>query len=78
MEFIIFVLISYVAAGIVFITREADLQIIEIHQITPGLQHPILRFTAGLIMMMLWPAFLLTELFEVQPPMAVRIENFKH
>ena len=76
MDILIFVFISYFAAGIVFITREADQSLNGNESTAPGLQHPVLRLTSGLIMMLLWPAFLLGEILEPQPsPMAVRIEN---
>ena len=78
MDMLIFSLICYFSAGIVFIMREADLQIIGHDSTTPHIQHPVLRLTAGMIMLMLWPAFLLGEMFDQhQSPMAVRIENFK-
>ena len=78
MEILIFAFICYVAAGIVFITREADIQVINNVNPSQGLQHPVLRLVAGMIMMLLWPAFLLNEIYEPQPsPMAVRIKDFK-
>ena len=76
MDILIFVLISYFAAGIVFITREADQSFTGNESTAPGLQHPVLRLTSGLIIMLLWPVFLLSEIFESQQsPMAVRVEN---
>ena len=77
MEILIFAFICYVAAGIVFITREADLQVIDTGTSSQDLQHPVLRLVAGMIMILLWPAFLLNEIFEPQQtPMAVRIKDF--
>ena len=77
MGILIFAFICYLAAGIVFITREADLQVIETGTSSQDLQHPVLRLVAGMIMMLLWPAFLLSEIFEPQQtPMAVRIKDF--
>ena len=77
MEILIFTFICYVAAGIVFITREADLQVIDTGTSSQDLQHPVLRLVAGMIMILLWPAFLLNEIFEPQQtPMAVRIKDF--
>lgn len=78
MEILIFAFICYFAAGIVFITREADLQVIDAGTSSQDLQHPVLRLVAGMIIMLLWPAFLLNEIFEPQQtPMAVRIKDFK-
>ena len=78
MEILIFAFICYFAAGIVFITREADLQVTDPVTSSQDLQHPVLRLVAGMIMMLLWPAFLLNEIYEPQPsPMAVRIKDFK-
>ena len=75
MDIIIFTLLSYFAAGIVFITREADLQIIDPDSTTQNLQHPVLRLSAGMIMMILWPVFLDSEMMDTQrSPMAVRID----
>ena len=79
MEILIFAFICYFAAGIVFITREADIQVINNVNPSQGLQHPVLRLVAGMIMMLLWPAFLLSEIFEPQQtPMAVKLENIGH
>ena len=73
MGILIFAFICYFAAGIVFITREADLQVTDPVTSSQDLQHPVLRLVAGIIMMLLWPAFLLSEIFEPQQtPMAVR------
>ena len=79
MGILIFAFICYFAAGIIFITREADLQVIDTGTSPQDLQHPVLRLVAGMIMMLLWPAFLLSEILEPQQtPMAVKLENNGH
>ena len=76
MGILIYAFICYFAAGIVFITREADLQVTDLVTSSQDLPHPVLRLVAGMIMMLLWPAFLLSEIFEPQQtPMAVRIKD---
>ncbi len=75
MDVLIFALLSYFATGIVFITWEADQQLNEAVSSLPRLQHPLLRLTAGMIMIMLWPVFMLGEVFESQQsPMAIKID----
>ena len=74
---VIFFLLSYFAAGIVFITREADQQTVSSEIIAPYNQHIVRRISAGMVIMLLWPAFLIEQAFKPdRPPMAVRTENF--
>ena len=79
MGILIYAFICYFAAGIVFITREADLQVIDTGTSSQDLQHPVRQLVAGIIMMLLWPAFLLSEILEPkQTPMAVRIKDINY
>ncbi|MEA1888484.1 MAG: hypothetical protein U9N50_01710 [Pseudomonadota bacterium] len=74
---VIFFLLSYFAAGVVFITREADQQTVGDQNITPCNQHIFRRISAGMVIMLLWPAFLIEQTFKPgRPPMAVRTEHF--
>ena len=76
MDLSIILLLGYLAAGVVFITREADRAADEAVLAQSPVSHPFLRMAAGLAMMLLWPAFLLAELMERGPaPMAVRVER---
>jgi len=71
----LFFMMSYIAAGIVYITREADRQVACNQNSMPPVQHPVRRISAGMVIMLLWPAFLLNEIFEPhRPPMAVRFD----
>ena len=77
MNTVLFLMLGYFAAGIVFITREADQQTDKQNSMAQ-IQHPVLRISAGMVIMLLWPAFLLDEIFEPQrSPMAVRTEITK-
>ena len=76
MDLSINTLLGYHAAGVVFITRAADQAVEEAAHAQSSVNHPFLRMTAGLAMLLLWPAFLLAELIERDPaPMAVRVEH---
>jgi Na+/H+ antiporter NhaD/arsenite permease-like protein len=77
MNTVLFLMLIYFAAGIVFITREADQQAGKQNSM-PQIQHPVLRISSGMVIMLLWPAFLLDEIFGPhRSPMAVRTENSK-
>ena len=73
MNIALYFMMSYFAAGIVYITREAD-QLAACNQHSmPHIHHPVRRISAGMLIMLLWPAFLLNEMFEPRrSPMAVR------
>ena len=74
MALLTFIFLSYLAAGIVYIVHEAESQLTEADTIRKGPQHPPLRTTAGMIMLLLWPAFLINEMTDQhRSPMAVRI-----
>ena len=76
MDLSIILLLGYLAAGVVFITREADRAADEAVLAQSPVSHPFLRMMAGLAMMLLWPLFLLAEEINNRPPpMAVRIEH---
>ena len=76
MDLSIITLLGYLAAGVVFITRAADQAVEEAAHTQSSVNHPFLRMTAGLAMLLLWPAFLLAELIERGPaPMAVRVDH---
>jgi hypothetical protein len=76
MDLSIITLLGYLAAGVVFITRAADQAVEEAAHAQSSVKHPFLRMTAGLAMLLLWPAFLLAELIESGPaPMAVRVDH---
>ena len=76
MDLSIITLLGYLSAGVVFITRAADQAVDEAAHTQSSVNHPFLRMTAGLAMLLLWPAFLLAELIDHGPaPMAVRLEH---
>ena len=76
MHILIFTFLCYFDAGIVFVAREADKQINEVVLSSPHTEHPVLRLSAGLVMMLLWPVFLLSEIVVPhQSPMAIKIED---
>ena len=78
MDTFIFILVGYFAAGIVFITREADQHLVDPPSQSTGIHHLALQLTAGLVMTILWPVFLLNEIHVTRRlPMAIRIETIK-
>ena len=79
MNLFIFLLLSYLAIGLVYITREIDDAAEEIDIAGSPSRHPLRRIAAGLAMMLLWPPFLLVELLESGPaPMAVKVNHPRH
>jgi hypothetical protein len=79
MDLFIFLLLSYLAVGFVYITREAGHAGDEIDIASLPTRHPLLRIAGGLAMMLLWPPFLLVEVMETGPaPMAVKINTPRH
>ncbi|MFW2438626.1 MAG: hypothetical protein ACN4GR_04575 [Arenicellales bacterium] len=72
MNIALYFMMSYFAAGIVYITREADQLAACRQHPMPPINHPLRRISAGMLIMLLWPAFLLGEIFEPsRSPMAV-------
>ena len=72
MDLIILLTITYVAAGIVYLTREAD-ELVEDRSVSMTVS-PMLQILAGLVILLFWPLFLLTECVEVHHhPMAIKL-----
>jgi hypothetical protein len=74
MDLIVLLAITYIAAGLVYLIREAD-EIAQDHSVSLNVP-PMLQVLAGLVIMLFWPVFLLAEFIKVdQHPMAIKIDE---
>jgi hypothetical protein len=74
MDLIVLLAITYIAAGLVYLIREAD-ELAQDHSVSLNVP-PMLQVLAGLVIMLFWPVFMLAEFIEVdRHPMAIKIDE---